>query len=204
MPIRLAAVLFLAAVMIPLPSLPASASCAEPPDLVAAFADADVVFVGVVVELSNGDRTAVMEVEEVWKGPELPDVVTVRGGPEDPNIFTSVDRTFERGTYVVFPVNSSPPFEDDACTLTQRTRPALDVINPNLAEPAEDPNEPVVVTPTTEAAAIPAVTTPDAEDVAVAEPKVTENGGVAPWAIGTGVAVALVIGVYALRRRRPQ
>jgi hypothetical protein len=78
-----------------------------------------------------------MGVESVWKGPKLPDVVTVHGSPDnpdDPNVFTSVDRTFDYGTYIVFPVNAQPPFEDNICTLTQRTTSALAVINPNADE----------------------------------------------------------------------
>jgi hypothetical protein len=203
--IRVLTALFLAAAMIPLDATSALASCAEPPDLETAFADADVVFIGVVVELSNKDRTAVMEVEQVWKGPDLPEVVTVRGGPEDPNVITSVDRTFERGTYVVFPVNSAPPFEDNACTLTQRTTPALDVINPSLTEPPEDSNEPEPVTTEVAGAAAeaPAVTTANAGDTAGPEPKVADDVSVLPWAIATGVGVSLVIGAYALRQRRP-
>ncbi len=200
--IRLLAALFLAAVMIPLGATSASASCAEPPDLETAFADADVVFIGVVVELSNNDRTAVMEVEQVWKGPELPDVVTVRGGPENPNVATSVDRTFERGTYVVFPVNSAPPFEDNA---SQRTTPALDAIKPSLTEPPEDPDgpEPVATTIAGAPAEVPAVTTANAGDTAVPEPEVADDVSVLPWVIAAGVGAALLIGAYALRQRRP-
>jgi hypothetical protein len=115
----------------------ALASCAEPPDLEAAFAEADIVFIGVVVELTNNDRTAKMKVESVWKGPQMPDVVTVHGSPDnpdDPNLFTSADRTFTYGTYIVFPVNTEPPFQDNICTLTQRTTSALDAINPGADE----------------------------------------------------------------------
>ena len=79
---------------------------------------------------------------------QLPAVVTVPGGRHGPGVTSSVDRTFERATYVVFPVNSSLPFEDNACTLTQRTTTALDVINPLAAEPPENPNAPEAVTTT--------------------------------------------------------
>ena len=203
---RLAALL-LSGVMIPLAGLPASASCAEPPDLETGFADADVVFIGVVVELSNHDRTAVMEVEQVWKGPDLPEVVTVRGGPEDPNVVTSADRTFELGTYVVFPVNSAPPFEDNACTLTQHATAALDVINPAVNEPPDDPDEPEPVTTTiaTAAGEVPAVTATNTGDAALPVPQAGEDGSVAPWAIAGGFGVALLlIGAYALKQRRPR
>ena len=205
--VRLLAALLLAAVMIPSGGLPASASCAEPPDLETAFVDADVVFIGVVVELSNHDRTAAMEVEQVWKGPDLPELVTVQGGPEDPNVVTSVDRTFELGTYVVFPVNSAPPFEDNACTLTQLATAALDVINPFVNEPPDDPNEPDPVTTTIADAGgeVPAVTATGTGNAGMAGPEAGEDASFPPWAIAGGFFVALlVIGAYALGQRRPR
>ena len=200
--IRLLVASVRAAAVVSLVGRPALASCAEVPDLETAFADAEVVFIGVVVELSNRDRTAVMEVEQVWKGPQLPAVVTVHGGPSDPGVITSVDRTFERATYVVFPVNSSPPFEDNACTLTQRTTAALDVINPFAAEPPEDPNAPEQVTTTIAVGASPTSTSPVSGGVAASDPGMTEDGAFRPWTFGVGIGVALlVVGGYALRRR---
>ena len=188
--IRLLVLCVLTVTLVTLVGRPALASCAEFPDLETAFAEAEVVFIGVVVELSNRDRTAVMEVEQVWKGPQMPDVVTVHGGPDDPGIVTSVDRTFERGTYLVFPVNSAPPFEDNGCTLTQRTTEALDVINPFAAEPPEDPSAPEPVA-NTMASASPASTNVGAGGVAIR-----------PWAFGIGIGVALLVaGVFAWRRR---
>ncbi len=200
--IRLLVVSVLAAAVVTLVGRPALASCADPPDLETAFADAEVVFIGVVVEVSNHDRTAVMEVEQVWKGPQLPDFVTVHGGPDDPDLFTSVDRTFERETYVVFPVNSSPPFEDNACTLTQRTTTALDVINPLIAEPPEDPNTPAPVTTTNAVGASPTSTSAGSDGVVASEPEVSEDGTIRPWTFGVGIVIALLIaGGYAWRLR---
>lgn len=121
-----------------LPAAPASASCIEPPPLEEGYAQAEVVFVGRVVQVTNNDRTAVVAVEEVWKGPDLPATVTVHGGPNDPNVVTSVDRTFRPGTYAFFPISWSSDltqFEDNACTLTQTVSPALDVIAPGSAIP---------------------------------------------------------------------
>ena len=200
--IRLLVLSVLAAAVASLVGRPALASCAELPDLETAFADAEVVFIGVVVELSNQDRTAVMKVEQVWKGPQLPAVVTVHGGPDDPGVITSVDRTFEIGTYVVFPVNSSPPFEDNACTLTQRTSTALDVINPFAAEPPEDPNAPEPVTTTIAVGASPTSTSAGSGGVAASEPGVTEDGTIRSWTFGVGLGVALlIVGGYVWRRR---
>ncbi len=126
----------------------ALASCAELPDLETGFADADVVFIGIVTELSNNNRTATMQVEQVWKGQALPETVVVHGGPGGSDAFTSVDRAYELGTYIVFPVNSTPPFQDNACTLTQRTTTALDVINPFASEPVEQTTNENAVTTT--------------------------------------------------------
>jgi hypothetical protein len=191
----------LAAALVTLVARPASASCAALPDLETAFADADVVFIGVVIELSNLDRTAVMEVEQVWKGPQLPDVVTVHGGPDDPGLITSVDRTFERATYVVFPVNSTPPFEDNECTLTQRTTTALDVINPFAAGPPADTDDPNSVTTTTAAGASPASTGANPGGSAALE-EMGDSGVIKTAAVGVGIGAALlVVGLLAWRRR---
>jgi len=203
--LRLLAVVLLAVVSMPFVSARASASCAEPLDLETGFAEAEVVFIGVVVELSNHDRTAVMEVEEVWKGSELPEVVTVRGGPDDPDVFSSVDRTFERGTYVVFPLNSDTPFEDNNCTLTQRTSSALDVINPNAAEPPEDPNPPEPVTTTIAATGGGAPVGNGTEVVgdAAADAEKSEQVSDVPWVLMAGTAVVLLgAGAYVVAQHR--
>ncbi|MDK1019633.1 MAG: hypothetical protein QGD89_09560 [Actinomycetota bacterium] len=170
---RLLVASFLATSVVALLPHPALASCAELPDIETAFAAADVVFVGRVLELSNGNRTAVMEVEQVWKGPQLPDIVTVEGGPGDARTVTSVDRTFEAGTYIVFPVNSTPPFEDNICTLTQHMTAALDVINPFADEPLEDPS------------AGEAVTTTDAGDIGTSQTADPVGGGDAARELGS-------------------
>ncbi len=84
------------------------------------LAAADVVFVGRVVDRSNADRTAVMEVLEVWKGPTQPARVTVIGGPEELSQQTAIDRTFLLGQiYLVVPANRQAPFQDSLCSATQ-------------------------------------------------------------------------------------
>ena len=136
---RYAAVLAAVTIAVLATARPAAASCAELPDLETAFAEAELVFIGLVEEVSNGGRTAVMYVEDVWKGPQLPLRVTVRGGPEDPELITSVDRTFETNeVYLVFPLNSTPPLEDNICTSTQAVSPAIQAVNPFGEEPDDD------------------------------------------------------------------
>jgi len=186
-------------------SQPAFASCAEIPDLETAYADAEVVFIGVVTDISNNDRTVTMQVEEVWKGPALPETVVVNGGPADSSSFTSVDRTYESGTYVVFPVNTSPPFKDNACTLTQKTSAALDVINPTSAESPE----PVVTdnTVTTTAANVEAVTDVESAEGPESQPVTGEpvlvSGGtnLIPIMVSAGIIAGIIIAVVIWRRR---
>lgn len=99
---------------------PASASCLSPPELGVAIAEADTVFVGVVVEVSNRQRDAVVEVEEVWKG-DVDERVEVLGGPQGNNVISSVDAAYrEDERYLFIPYEGSgDSFRDNACTSTQ-------------------------------------------------------------------------------------
>ena len=107
---------------------PAYAACAESPDIVEALTEADVVFVGSVYSVSSNDRIAVMEVVEVWKGPDLQAAVGVHGDdPHNPGVGPD-DRTFEVGrTYLVVPENGKPPFQDSLCTATMLYRPTGEI-----------------------------------------------------------------------------
>lgn len=97
----------------------ALASCIAPRPLSESLASAPAAFVGTVLSVSNGDRTAIVKVEQVWKGPALSGTVEVDGGPTDGSI-TSVDRTYQVGVrYLFVPVNGSPPFQDNNCSATQ-------------------------------------------------------------------------------------
>ncbi len=186
---RLVAVLLVAMTTVIVPGRPASASCVEVPDLESGYESAEVVFIGRVVELTNLNRTATVELEEVWKGPEMPAVVTVNGGPDEQDVQTSVDRDFELGTYVFFPLNQSPPFQDNACTLTQRTTSALDAIAPNREEPAEKGDAGQVVTTS---AAQPSAAAQGASTESVGEPTTqSSETGSQGWAVGGGLAVLI-------------
>lgn len=206
-------------VMVVQDASPASASCLAPPELAIGFNDAEVVFVGEVIELANRGRTAIVEVVQVWKGPELPATVVVRGGPGDPGVFSSVDRTFERDTYVFFPVSSAPPFEDNACTLTQLRTPDQDVINPFANEPVVDVASDAPVTSVTSDEVPRDVTTSDVPELAqpettatddVAQPTepestLTRSGSSRAFAIGGGLAaLAVAAGGAAWHRTRPR
>ncbi len=124
---------------------PAAASCAAPPPLRAALEDAPTAFVGAVVETTNGDRWATVEVSEVWAG-EAGDVVEVRGGPKDPpgpmNVASSGDRTFRTGkTYLFVPSGGEGGvFQDDICSSTRGYTEELDDLRPASAAAPDGPS----------------------------------------------------------------
>jgi hypothetical protein len=98
----------------------AHAQCGPTLAVEESLARTEIAFVGQVVDRSNRDRTAVMEVLEIWKGRRLPQFVTVNGGPEDLDQFTSIDRSWLLGQiYLVIPANAGSPFRDSLCSATQ-------------------------------------------------------------------------------------
>jgi hypothetical protein len=97
---------------------PASAECVTPAPLAERLREASVVFVGRVATTNNEGRTAVVRVEQVWKGAPVSDRVTVNGGPEG-KLRTSVDRTFERGArYLFVPERDGGHLRDSSCSAT--------------------------------------------------------------------------------------
>jgi hypothetical protein len=104
----------------------ARAACAGPVPQAEGVAAASSVFVGRVVALTDLDRTATMDVVEVWKGPNLPRQVIVHGGGLDTaEALDADDRTYKVGlTYLVVPDNSAPPFFDSTCSATTAFSPA--------------------------------------------------------------------------------
>jgi hypothetical protein len=111
---------------------PALASCAVAPDPVEAVNSAPILFVGKVTRVTNAGRTAEVSVLEVWRGPDQPQVVVVRGGP-DGNAATSVDRTYEEGvTYLFFPfvAAGSTELQDTSCSNTAPYDNALSDLRP--------------------------------------------------------------------------
>ena len=135
-------------------SRPAAASCIPALPLEAQLAEAPLVFVGTVLSTANRDRVAQVAVEEIWKGPDLPDQVDVRGsrvGQQD-NAVTSVDRTFRVGLRYLFvpdrvadlvPGPDGPPVvEDSLCTATREYRLELDRLRPASVK---DPTAPRAV-----------------------------------------------------------
>jgi hypothetical protein len=111
----------------------ALADCMPPPPLEVAVETAEIVFIGTVTETAQGNRWANVQVEEIWRGPDLAATVLVKGGPAG-NMATSVDRSFEAGVkYLFFPYADAEQggLADNSCTNTQpwaedmaRLRPA--------------------------------------------------------------------------------
>jgi hypothetical protein len=122
----------------------ASASCGVlPGQTPGSFASAPVVFLGKVLATGNGDREATVEVESIWRGPDMLTYVRVVGTPDPAAQATSVDRTFQPGKrYLFVPENSSSPFQDNNCTATQLYTSALATQAPAGArapQPGGDP-----------------------------------------------------------------
>lgn len=178
---------------------PAAASCAGTPTIDGDLSRADLVFVGTVTHLTNGDRWATFAVDDVWKGQFDGTEVDVHAGPADPgggmSAATSVDRKYEAGVrYLVFandPAShgyaatfGTSRFEDNNCTATQPYSDELDAFRPVTAHR--------VVAPTP-------ATSPTVSPV----PK--PSGSVVPWilALAALVLVGIAGGVaYVVLRRR--
>jgi hypothetical protein len=110
----------------------AAASCQEFPPLEQHLAQAEVVFVGTVSGITDERRTALVEVEEVWSGPELPARVTVHGGFEDLG-FTTADRYFDEGVrYLFAPSLNAGRLEDNSCTATREWTDDLVALRPSV------------------------------------------------------------------------
>lgn len=97
----------------------ASASCAMPIPIEEAIRSAEVVITGTVTATENDGRWASVEVHEIWKGPDLPAMVVVRGGP-GPGVASSVDRSFTAGARYLFVVSldGQGGLSDNVCSAT--------------------------------------------------------------------------------------
>lgn len=102
----------------------------QPPPIEMAMDSADIVFVGTVTATDMGATWATVQVEEIWKGPDQPSVVLVKGGP-GPGAATSIDRTFQLGVkYLFFPNVDGAAFGDNACTSTTPWSDGLQALRP--------------------------------------------------------------------------
>lgn len=105
-------------ILFALPAASAVASCAMAPPIEEHLRLADAVFVGTVHQVTNENRTATVEIHEIWTGPDLPASVVVHGGQEE--MTTSGDRLFEAGIRYLFAVATHDGrLEDNGCSATQ-------------------------------------------------------------------------------------
>ena len=113
---RAAAVTALAFVVAPSAAL---ADCMMPPAVGEAAEAAEIVFVGTVTETTNRNSWANVAVDEVWRGPDMPATVVVKGGSGGDGI-SSVERSFQAGVkYLFFPyADEQGGLADNICTNT--------------------------------------------------------------------------------------
>lgn len=117
------------------------ADCMAPPPIEEAVAQNEIVFIGTVVAVGDQGRRATVEIEEVWRGPDLPVTTMVLGGIGDG--FTSVDRTYEVGMrYVFFPAldPETGALADNLCTNTTPWQDDYEKIRPaDVRSPTGEP-----------------------------------------------------------------
>ncbi|MEY2451935.1 MAG: hypothetical protein QOD92_1509 [Acidimicrobiaceae bacterium] len=137
-------------------AVPAAASCAGSPTVESDLERTDLVFVGTVTHLTNGNRWATFTVEDLWKGELASAQVDVHAGPVDPggsfSAISSVDRHYDAGArYLVFAYDptshgyqptwgTQSRFEDNICSATQHFTPELDRFRPASARRVEVPS----------------------------------------------------------------
>jgi hypothetical protein len=128
-------------------SFPASAGAACPvPDIDEQLAEAHAVFVGDVIATSDHDRVAEMQVTSIWKGLDLPELVTVAGTFEEGGPISAEDARFTVGRrYLVIPENTREPFVATKCSATIPIRATGTLIPPAYQEAvgAETGKEPL-------------------------------------------------------------
>ncbi len=88
---------------------------------------------GRVADVSTDRHAAEVDVLAVWKGPDLPATVEVRGGYAGD---VEQRRYNEGAVYLFFPGNRRAPFVDDVCTATRLYSGPQLVIPPYLADAA--------------------------------------------------------------------
>jgi hypothetical protein len=117
--------------LLPLAPASALADCMMPPPIEEAVKTADIVFVGRVAGTANRNSWADVEVAEVWRGPDQPRAVVIKGGPPG-NAATSVDRAFETGVmYLFFPYEDPElGLADNSCTSTTPWTEDLEALRP--------------------------------------------------------------------------
>jgi hypothetical protein len=195
-------VVLIASLLIPTAAV---ASCVGPAPVPQAIEGSPAVFVGTVVEVENSDRWAMVAVEEVWKGEDVPSVVELRAGPKDPpgggGVATSNDRYYEEGArYIFFPYRRADAvFRDSACTRTSELPSRVERFRPaDASAPVADvPPEPVPEDPDPP---------PDNEEGLAAD-DTDGSEGIPAWTVLGAAIIALgalgALATWRFRRRPP-
>jgi hypothetical protein len=103
--------------------------------------------VGRVVRTTDLRRTAIVDVQEVWKGSNVPHEAIVHGSPFPirPNVYTSIDRNYGEGaTYLFVPdARDGSAFTESSCSATTEFTTRVAAQRPAgtkaVAEAAPDP-----------------------------------------------------------------
>lgn len=113
----------------------AGASCAGVVSVQDSVRSAPTVFVGTVLDVSNGGRVATVRVDDVWRGRGIAASVDVVGSPDLNAAATSVDRTYAAGSQYLFVPDGGGPqhFSDNNCTATQIYAGTLAALRPASA-----------------------------------------------------------------------
>lgn len=116
---RLSTFIILAIYVAVWPSAAATAACETELEFETALELADSVFVAQITAISDGGATAQASVKGIWKGPDLPRTVNLRGGDSSEKV-GGTTRIHEVGqTYLVVAEWSRSAFVDDKCTATR-------------------------------------------------------------------------------------
>lgn len=145
----------------------AALSCIAPPPMAEAVAQAEIAFVGTVTAVANDAHLASVSVEEVWVGPDMPEVVEVGNvrPANDPELVW--DRTYTQGVrYLFLPTIEEGRLVDSPCGFTSEWQPEFEQVRPATIR------TPGVATPT-----------PGPDPVAALGELVVPIGGVAILAI---------------------
>ena len=129
------------AVALALNAAPVTAKCGPPLTPAQALDQASVAFVGTVTSVARGGYTATFDVEEIWKGTNLANPITVYGGGVG-TAGTGVEgRSWTVGTrYLVFPsVDKDGNLTDWVCSPTVEYTAALDALRPASAHAPQGP-----------------------------------------------------------------
>lgn len=100
----------------------AEVGCAPDVDIEARIESAPVAFTGTVRALTNQGRTATVDVIRVWKGPDLPKRVEVRGTiATQSKVVTALDRLYALDSTYLFlpPAGAAPRFVENRCSATR-------------------------------------------------------------------------------------